>query len=199
SVAYLSRPIVIRGAAFGTGMPTTFNFGKLRNIFESVPGGVDSAYEDCQFLPFRSPFSTLREAFAGINDTTKWERPWYIGWSNCHPEVAAQLREIFPRPKFLPSDSESSAIDWIFVGSPGMGASMHIDFVRRPSWQAQLSGTKQWTLRPVPECEEECMSVNLSPITIRPGDMIFLETNIWYHETVILGENLSISIGSEYD
>ncbi|CAG7830507.1 unnamed protein product, partial [Allacma fusca] len=52
-----------------------------------------------------------------------------------------------------------------------MGASMHIDFVRRPSWQAQLSGTKQWTLRPVPECEEECMSVNLSPITIRPGDM----------------------------
>ena len=46
--------------------------------------------------------------------------------SNCHPGVASKLRELFPRPKFLPHDSESSAIDWIFIGSPGLGASMHV-------------------------------------------------------------------------
>jgi hypothetical protein len=28
---------------------------------------------------------------------------------------------------------------------------------------------------------------------------VFLETNTWYHQTFIEGDNLSISIGSEYD
>ncbi len=46
--------------------------------------------------------------------------------SNCHPGVAARLRKLFPRPNFLPDDSSSSAIDWIFIGSPGLGASMHV-------------------------------------------------------------------------
>jgi hypothetical protein len=165
-IAYSSRPIIIRkGAAIkenvsGGGMDVEdFNFAKLKDIFESEEGGVDTVSEECQFLPFRSPFGSLREAFDLISsDNGRWDHPWYIGWyvfiyldfwsfwtillvpnesnlmwsskfvrSNCHPGVASKLRKLFPRPSFLPEDSESSAIDWIFIGSPGLGAAMHVN------------------------------------------------------------------------
>ncbi|CAL8125523.1 unnamed protein product [Orchesella dallaii] len=196
-VAYLSKPVIIRGGGKSGGMPEEFDFHKLKEIFQSEPGGVDAVSEECQFLPFRSPFISLREAFDRISENSSWEEPWYIGWSNCHPGVASKLRELFPRPDFLPDDSSSSAIDWIFIGSPGLGASMHIDYVKRPSWQAQLSGIKKWILHPPPECEAVCPETLM--FTIFPGDLLFLETNTWYHETVIDKDALSISIGSEYD
>lgn len=79
-VAYLSRPVLVRGAAFKNGMPIAFDFTKLRKLFESEPGGVDSVSEECQFLPFRSPFNTLREAFHNIDEVARWDQPWYIGW-----------------------------------------------------------------------------------------------------------------------
>lgn len=34
-----------------------------------------------------------------------------------------------------------------------------IDNVDRPSWQAQLSGSKVWTLIPPPECENVCKTL----------------------------------------
>ena len=37
-----------------------------------------------------------------------------------------------------------------------------------PTWQAQLSGTKTWTLIPLPECEHKCDSIN---ITVEQGDI----------------------------
>ena len=49
--------------------------------------------------------------------------------SNCHPEIAKELRKHYQRPYFLPEDSESSNIDWIFMGGPGPGAFIHVSIV----------------------------------------------------------------------
>lgn len=83
-------------------------------------------------------------------------KPWYFGWSNCDFEVGRELRKHYDRPYFLPATSENNAIDWIFMGGPSLGAHMHVDNVRLPSWQAQIKGTKEWTLAPPPECYYEC-------------------------------------------
>ncbi len=40
--------------------------------------------------------------------------------------------------------------------------------VELSSWQAQLSGTKVWTLTPPPECEHVCQAFN---ITVNKGDI----------------------------
>nr|KAG5714666.1 hypothetical protein BaRGS_000154 [Batillaria attramentaria] len=48
-----------------------------------------------------------------------WQR------SNCHKEVTKQLRQHYQRPYFLPPDSESVDIDWIFMGGAGSGAPLH--------------------------------------------------------------------------
>lgn len=43
-----------------------------------------------------------------------------------------------------------------------------LDSVQHPSWQAQISGKKTWTLVPVPECEDICHPMN---ITMEKGDI----------------------------
>ena len=64
--------------------------------------------------------------------------PWYFGWANCDEEAGEFLRQFYERPNFLPENSESGKRDWIFIGTPGYGAPMHLDNVRYPSWQAQV-------------------------------------------------------------
>ena len=65
-------------------------------------------------------------------------KPWYIGWANCDLEAGDILRQHYSLPFFLPEDSISGKKDWIFMGTPGFGAPLHLDNVEYPSWQAQV-------------------------------------------------------------
>jgi len=46
--------------------------------------------------------------------------------SNCDSAAANILRTHYSRPYFLPDEAESSKTDWIFMGSPGFGARLHV-------------------------------------------------------------------------
>ena len=46
---------------------------------------------------------------------------------------------------------------------------IQIDNVEHPSWQAQITGTKKWTLEPPPECYYECHSS--LEVVVDPGDI----------------------------
>ena len=46
--------------------------------------------------------------------------------SNCDAATGNILRQHYQRPYFLPRSAESSKTDWIFMGSPGYGAHMHV-------------------------------------------------------------------------
>ncbi|KAJ7362086.1 hypothetical protein OS493_013177 [Desmophyllum pertusum] len=118
----------------------------------------EAAQEDpdmgCVFFPYKSGFDSLAEALKMPKSRAQWKgKPWYIGWSNCDPVVRHELRKYYNKPYFIPFDAETGDQDWIFMGGPGPGAPIHLDMVNRPSWQAQLSGQKTWTLIPPPECE----------------------------------------------
>ncbi|XP_047469996.1 uncharacterized protein LOC125025803 [Penaeus chinensis] len=197
--AYRSRPLVVRGAAARWPALARFSPAFFRSAYDSVEGAYEAVADECQFLPFRSEFEGLRDALAmhpARAARAPGTRPWYFGWSNCSPGVSAILRQLAPRPPFLPAASESSALDWVFMGGGGAGAAWHLDYVQRPSWQAQISGTKSWHFRPVPECQDVCHSFS---VTVNKGDIIFVDTNQWYHTTFIHDGALSITIGSEYD
>ena len=122
---------------------------------------------------------------------------WYVGWSNCRSSaVRAALRRLYSRPAFLDSaDVHTSRTDWLFIGSPGPGADLHHDAILEPSWQAQLHGRKQWQLRPAPECLDVCRGFD---VTLVPGEVIVIDTHRWFHKTVVLGDEISIAIGSEF-
>ncbi|KAK4317033.1 hypothetical protein Pmani_011845 [Petrolisthes manimaculis] len=191
--AYLSRPIVVRGGALHWPALHIFSESFFRSLYDGVPGSYSDVAHECQFLPFRTYYLNLQEALA------RQTRPkhWYFGWSNCSPGVGGVLREVAPRPSFLPRHTEHSALDWIFMGTHGPGAASHLDYVQRPSWQAQIRGSKTWHLHPVPECQHACP--HHTTITLHRGDIVLVDTNQWYHTTVIHPGDISITIGSEYD
>ncbi|GAV01979.1 hypothetical protein RvY_12601 [Ramazzottius varieornatus] len=193
--AYTSRPVVVRNAMKGWNASKVFDFEFFRHLYlERFPGSVDVLDEHCQFFGYQTEFRSLKELLT--MSAQRFQEMWYVGWSNCDVSVADVLRQHYSRPTFLPLGSQSSRLDWIFMGRPGYGANMHVDNVGRPSWQAQIRGSKMWTIEPPRECYLTCQPLS---VTVHPNDIIVLDTDTWFHKTLIVGDEISITIGAEYD
>ena len=124
---------------------------------------------------------------------------WYVGWAVCQGPVAEQLRHLYNLPQFLQPDSTPPKRPWIFIGTHS-GAPYHIDGILvkdQSSWQAQIAGSKTWYLRPPPECWWSCGRVIST--TIHPGDIIVVNTNVWFHSTKVEGPGLNLCMTNEYD
>ncbi|KAK9880504.1 hypothetical protein WA026_011743 [Henosepilachna vigintioctopunctata] len=191
-----SKPVLIKNATQGWKAMEVFDFDFIKDLYSSVDNFQDPT---CQFFRYKTEFNSLTEALnmsPARAKLTAGEEPWYIGWSNCNKEGENILQDYFQKPYFLPSLSENIAFSWIFMGGPGKGAPLHVDNVLFPSWQAQIKGRKEWRLSPPPECSFECKSMS---VIVEPGDIIAVDSNLWYHETIILPGELSITIGAEFD
>ena len=165
-----------------------------------------------QFIPHESKIENLAEFFNISWARSKLdpsEESFYVGWTNCFPEAIHELQNYYSRPTFLPDDSESSQVDWIFIGgitaNAKKGKPAHIDHVDkpslyrvyRPSWYAVVSGTKTWTLYPPPECENLCS--NKLVVDVGKRDLFIVDTNLWLSRTETKQGILTITIESEYD
>ncbi|XP_046406321.1 uncharacterized protein LOC124171223 [Ischnura elegans] len=196
--AYTGCPVVIVDAMVNWTAQNEFSFEFFKELYEES-SEYSSFQMNCQFFPYETEFQSLQEVFNMSEDRARMKqgtKPWYIGWSNCDEVVARVLRRHYSRPYFLPATAESKRTDWVFMGSPGYGAHMHVDNVDHPSWQAQLRGSKLWKLQPPPECYYDCLSME---ITVDRGEIIVVDTNRWYHSTLIVSEDMSITIGAEFD
>ncbi|CAG9865353.1 unnamed protein product [Phyllotreta striolata] len=189
------KPVVITDATQDWPAIQSFTFDFFKTLYEST----DNAGENCQFFPYRTEFRSLAEVFrmpAARAALAPGERPWYVGWNNCRDEAGRLLRRYYSAPYFLGDASEGIRTSWIFMGGPGPGAQMHIDNVHYPSWQAQLSGRKLWKLAPPLECWSVCHAME---VEVETGETIVVDTNRWYHQTIVLPGRISITIGSEFD
>ncbi|XP_025195714.1 uncharacterized protein LOC112594912 [Melanaphis sacchari] len=191
--AYTGRPVVVVEDS-NVERSTNFGFRFFKNLSDS------KLLTPCQFFPYKTEFKTLEEALNMDDERAKMTpgyTPWYIGWSNCERKSINRLKEHITLPNFLPKLSDRKQTLWIFMGTPGHGAPMHIDKVAFPSWQTQISGYKKWTLRTPAECFFKCK--RMFEVFMEPGSTIVLDTNIWYHETQTIGQDISITVGGEYD
>ena len=57
--------------------------------------------------------------------------------SNCDSSVSNELRKHYSKPYFLGDTMETSKTDWIFMGSPGYGAHLHVSSEK--SWSLSLT------------------------------------------------------------
>ena len=196
--AYTGRPLVVTDATESWSAMHEFSYEYFKKLYTNSEAALNSTEEDCQFFPYQTEFHSLRQVFKMSKARSQFKaEPWYVGWSNCDSEVRQELRRHYSKPYFIPSDSEHSETDWIFMGGVGPGANIHLDNVERPSWQAQLSGRKTWSLYPPPECESVCK--RMLNVTIEKGEIVVIDTNNWYHATTVEPGEISITIGSEYD
>ncbi|XP_001842132.2 uncharacterized protein LOC6031319 [Culex quinquefasciatus] len=195
--AYGAGPVIVTDATANWTAPEVFDYWFFGKIYETY--GTRRGAARCQFFPYKTGFRSLQEALSLEEARVNYEpgtEPWYFGWSNCDPVILKVLREHYGRPYFLPRASENNAVDWVFMGGTGLGAHMHVDNVRLPSWQSQLKGAKEWILAPPPECYYSC---DFLSVVVQTGDTIVLDTNKWYHKTNVLSGEISITVGAEYD
>ncbi|XP_017119184.1 uncharacterized protein LOC108140726 [Drosophila elegans] len=195
--AYNAAPVIVSDATKNWTAVSLFNYWYFRDVYARAK--QKQHIKDCQFLPYKTGFLDIYDALDMTKDRVDLklgEQPWYFGWSNCHAETAEEFRRHYGRPYFLPESSENNAVDWFFIGTSGLGAQMHIDNVRLPSWQAQLAGSKRWLLVPPPECYLQCQTFD---VVVQQGDIIVLDTNKWYHQTFVQPGAISLTIGAEYD
>jgi len=195
-----SRPVVIRNASIDWPAMKILDYQWLRDAYMSDPEILE--YEDkeeCWYNNYKSKhLQSLRNVFRMSDAQVHGQdKTWYVGWSVCQKPVANLLHELYYRPNFLHPDSTPPKKPWIFVGTPGPGAHVHIDNVDQSSWQAQISGVKSWLLRPPPECWWQCHGD--METTVYPGDIIVVNTNVWFHSTKIQGPDLSLVITNEFD
>jgi hypothetical protein len=167
--AYNGNVVIVTDATKNWTAIEVFDFIYFRNLYEREDPQRKTL--DCQFFRYKTNFTNLFETFRMEKERIEYKpgtEPWYFGWSNCNENIASILRRHYNRPYFLPKTSELNAIDWIFMGGRGLGAHMHLDNVRLPSWQAQLKGTKEWSIAPTPECIFTCHSFS---VIVNPGDI----------------------------
>lgn len=167
--AYNGNVVVVTDATMNWTATEVFNFWYFKSLYEKEDPKQKT--RDCQFFRYKTDFKHLFDAFKMDKNRVDYKagtEPWYFGWSNCYEHIASQLRKHYDRPYFLPKSSELNAIDWIFMGGRGLGAHMHLDNIRLPSWQAQLKGTKEWLLAPPPECIFSC---HFFSVLVNPGDI----------------------------
>lgn len=194
--AYSSRPIVIKNAAKDWPASKVYSWEFFRDLYENIDGAYESV-EECQFLHFKSSFNNLKEVFAMSKERAmhqKDEEPWYVGWKNCHLQVLDVMKQFYKLPHFLPDDAEVPYTNFVFLGYKE-GAIMHLDYISRLMWQGQILGSKVWTVAPTPECDNICKRFSFS---VEAGDVVLLDTRIWYHGTYVKGDNISLTVTSEY-
>jgi len=198
--AYSGRPLVVRNATLDWKAMDQLNYYWLKDAYLSDPEIFDKEWDDCWFNRYKTEeFRNLRSVFKLPDWRIEQDvgEPWYVGWSVCQKPVAEMLFELFDRPTFISPDSTPPKKPWIFIGTPGYGAHSHVDNVGEPTWQAQIRGVKTWYLDPPPECRWTCHG--RMEVTMYPGDIIVLDTNRWFHATLVQGEELSVVITNEYD
>lgn len=193
--ADIGRPLIIRNASAHWQIMTTLNFEWLKTAYLSDSKILEYDDKECWFNNYKSKhLGSLRAVF---RMKSARERDWYVGWAVCQPQISEMLLELYERPTFLHPESTPPKKPWIFIGTPGPGAHVHIDNVDLSSWQAQVSGTKTWLLRPPPECWWACHGDMKAMVS--PGDIIVVNTNLWYHSTRIEGDDISLVITNEFD
>lgn len=128
--AYLPQPIIIKNACLHwPARELTFEW--LKEVYNKWPDALNRS-DECQFLPFKSAFGSLSEFFNEASEPESQNRngkpPWYVGFSNCNPNILKELRELYPRPAFLPASAEIPNTDYTFLGYEE-GAVMHVSSI----------------------------------------------------------------------
>ena len=119
--AYTNQPVIITDAMKDWLALETFDFEFFQRLYRSNSSALSAVEDDCQFFAYKNAdeFESLGDVFQMDLDrahmTDENYRPWYVGWSNCDYSTAYLLRQYYSPPYFLPQQSESSKLDWIFM------------------------------------------------------------------------------------
>lgn len=81
--AYSGVPVLVKGATTTWSAMSVFSYQYFKELYQSRENALDDVDEDCQFFPYKTEFTTLKEVFDMDEDRANLKpgQPnWYIGW-----------------------------------------------------------------------------------------------------------------------
>ena len=186
-----------------------------RDLDQELSGETWDYFNNCQFLPdyvLESDPKKILEDFVSVFEFFNMsearsradpsEKSYYARFNNCfYHEI--NLRQFYPKLKFLPADSELKRFDWFRLagipsGNPSRGAPVRIDDgVGKPSWYAVLSGEYSWKMIPPLECQSVCKPI--LEAHIRKGDVFVVDDSTWSYTTRAKEGMTTVVFGTQYD
>eukprot|EP00040_Diaphanoeca_grandis_P020657 m.109875 g.109875 ORF g.109875 m.109875 type:complete len:550 (+) comp27994_c2_seq1:159-1808(+) len=171
---------------------------KIKNLLERFPDMAKTTFnlEHSRGTNPMSDNSPWPDMVEGQN------RAWYASFVVQNDvEAVDEVLAALPTPSLVKSDATDNDLThlncaWLFFGentdNEGVlqGRTEHTDAVTHDgTWHVQLSGTKTWYIRPTDELvrlsETSLSSDVVFEITCGPGDLLLLNTRLWWHRTEI--------------
>lgn len=161
------RALVIRGAALGWDAATLLTPARLVNVTaafgeENIADWYPESMSRAGVYPFLTP---IRDGLESLARAGRAGRAAYLQWRLPLNQTEALHRLMHPLPAFMRSFSPDGwmsaclparaqrnnfirvmAWNMLVLGSPGGGMFLHPDNYDSGTWQAQLVGSKVWTL-----------------------------------------------------
>lgn len=79
--AYTARPVVVTDGTKNWTAPQYFSFNYFKSIYGPESPVMISEDQKCQFFPYQTSFSSLKEVFnMSEKDANMKGKTWYIGW-----------------------------------------------------------------------------------------------------------------------
>eukprot|EP01043_Picozoa_sp_COSAG02_P080082 COSAG02_NODE_18861_length_913_cov_1.533170_1_plen_221_part_10 len=175
-----------------------YGLGHLRELF-TRHGDVVTQGWTAEGVDTPSPEKLLGGLECANGDRSdKWYASVVLEQSRA-PQALADLLATAPRKPPALAAFEAKPHAWLFFGSNGAAAPMpgrpeHRDNVQSDgTWHVQLSGSKEWWLRPYPEpcewqpCDPPDVPAGRLHVLVEAGSVLLVNTRLYLHETSIPG------------
>lgn len=204
------KPVILTGLTADWPAQQLWTMNFFRQRYGHLPVEVK---REAQQGPASARMSLAR--YIDYLESTRDESPFYLASWDFLP-VAPELARDFRLPDYWADDWMADLCEelrprllWLFIGPPRTGFRMHVDVGHTAAWNAQLVGSKRWTLfspeqlpylysglvnsfapdlERFPQfaraCGYEC--------TLEAGEAIFTPS-LWWHQTQILEPSIAVS------
>ena len=102
-----------------------------------------------------------------------------IRWKVCYGEGLRALRKFLPRPYFVKTEGALEKYLMIINSNDEILPLPTAQYGN--SWVAQVTGSSEIELNPIPECNTTCSSLN---VTLNKGEVMYLNQDLWYGDIV---------------
>lgn len=213
--AYTNRPVVVRlGADDWPAIATRqVNFAWLKNVYLSDPDALtDENMEqlaspgrmnkgNCTFLRYKYPFLRSIRSVVRLKEermfVSEARKDWFASWSICQDKVKPKFNEQRKIPKLLKNQNVTEkGFPILSIGTKGGTGISHRLATESYFYDAQITGEREVTFAPPPECRWSCHGVIKT--ILKPGDLLFHSSDYWNQVSTVVSSETSISLAVLY-
>ncbi|KAK3580885.1 hypothetical protein CHS0354_008170 [Potamilus streckersoni] len=177
------KPVMFKSA-----LKRNVTYQDLRELYLSHKVYLDSSVyilesSHLSIQSLQEMFGEDREAFI------KEANEFYFIWESRKVASSISLRQLFPRPSFMPLKSEITLDKTVIIHGPGMNTSQLP--ATRDRWYiyTQSSGTRRVAVTPAGDCKMSCSTML---IILQPGDTLLFTSQMWWVQLLTNGDEISV-------